>query len=398
MESLKDGGGVFDAPPPMSGLGNFKGVMLCNRPSDESMKVKGNDGAGPFKSMISATCGEQLGLTPARNFEPTVKKRGPSAALRRHVRWLRELQEQMRDEREQVEQEGRGAEEKKQRTKAASDKHRNAVRRMMQERDTALILTERTARAFMAPPAKEAHNEGRKQAPATKPLWAMTPQEQDEFEDEDADNLISFAEGLDFDKYVGDLEFRQGMEALKDRAGKLQKAQDAFKDALIRDFNSKAVEDDDEARSTSAGSGGLEDGLDGHSLLGDLCSEYSTSSSRRRRREDCTNGDGRPEWDSSTVCGEDRPEEDRTVKATAEAVLESAPQIRAIHSKESIQRIIEKARQKQTEEVPPDLIQKMRQDGPVPAPVIVASSDTQNRLFKPVDPSQLPYLYRSPAI
>ena len=93
-----DGGGGFSAPPPASGLGNFKGVMLCNRPPDNGPMGGEGDSQPPFKPTISATVNEQLGLPPpaGRKFERRdVKTRGPSAALRQHVQWLRELQGQV---------------------------------------------------------------------------------------------------------------------------------------------------------------------------------------------------------------------------------------------------------------------------------------------------------------
>merc|ERR1712190_50462 len=101
---------------------------------------------------------------------------------------------------------------------------------------------------------------------------------------------------------------------------------------------------------------------------------------------------GQQDWDSSTACGDERPHVDNETRSIADSVLESNPQIRAVHSKESVQKIIEKAREKTS------LAEHMAQEGPVPVPVITASADTQNRLHKPVDPSMLPYLYRSPAI
>lgn len=374
--------------------------MLCNRPGDAQTTKQSGDGLEPFKSGGALGSGEQAGLTPFRHFEPQVKTRGPSAALRRHVRWLRELQDQMRDERNQVEDEEKQTDVKTQKMKAVFDKHREGVRQMMQEREAefraAAAKKSRRAQAqaqdepVSAPAAPVA-----KKAPASKPLWAMTEKEKDDFEEEEADSLISFAENLNFDKFVGDLEFREALEALKDRTGKLQKEQDAFKRSLVAEFNSKLEAEDDEV-ATSAGSDKLEDGIEGKSVLGDLVSEYSATSSRRPRRERL-HGDGRPDWDGSTVTGDDRPEVDHATKDVIEAIMESAPQIRAIHSKESVQRILEKARQKKVEE-PLDLIEVMRRDGPVQIPLIVGSSDQQSRLHKPVDPSQLPYLYRSPAV
>jgi len=229
----------------------------------------------------------------------------------------------------------------------------------------------------------------------SKPLWAMTQQEKEEFDAEEADSLINFAENLDFETYVGDLEFREALDALKDRAGNLAKVQDSFKDDLVRDFNMKVGDDLDE-RSTSAG-GDFEDGLEGASILGDLVSEGGT---RRRRSagQERYSADGRPQWDTSTQGDDDIQRVDRDLQDTAAFVLENAPQIRAIHSKESMARVIERQRQQAAEKPAANIFEAMERDGAAPAPVIVASSDTQNRLHKPVDPSLLPYLYRSPAI
>lgn len=295
----------------------------------------------------------------------------------------------MREERDQVEEEDRQGADRKLRMKAAFEKHREGVRHMMDERDQAQD-------ADAAPRVTKTKNK----STAAKPLWAMTEKEKEDFEDDEANDLINFAENLDYDKFVSDLEFRHGLEALKDRTGKLQKEQDAFKDALVRDFNAKIEED--EGRSTSAGSprsSKLEDGIDGAGMLGDLRSEYSAGSSRRSKGEERYNRDGRPDWDSSTACGDDKSEMSQEARSAAERILDSAPQMRAIHSKGSVQRMIEKTRDKQLPADPPlDLVEQMRLEGPVPVPVIVASSDTQNRLQKPVEPSLLPYLYRSPAI
>merc|ERR1719478_21934 len=372
--------------------------MLCNRPVDDpSSKLdRTGDEAMPFRSMIAPGVGEQLGLTPCKTYEQTVKKRGPSAALRRHVRWLKELQDQMKEERDQVDQEDVQDDERKQQMKAVYDKHRQAVREMMKDRAKEWVDPARDPEKHKMLLEQNAKKKEKKLQ--SKPLWAMTEKEKESFEEEEAEDLINFAEGLDFEKYVGDLEFREGVDALKDRAGKLAKVQDAFKDELVRDFNMN-VGDDLEERSTSAGGSALdlEDGVEGASLLGDLRSD---GGGRRRRSagEERYNADGRPEWDASTQGDNDAIPVDAEVKDTAAFILENAPQMRAIHSKESMQKVIERQRQKEAEKPPANLIEAMERDGAAPAPVIVASSDTQTRLTNPVVPSLLPYLYRSPAV
>merc|ERR1719324_802181 len=103
--------------------------MLCNRPVDDpTSKLTSSEDQPPFRSMVGAGQGEQLGLTPCKTYDQTVKKRGPSAALRRHVRWLRELQDQMREERDQVDQEDAQDGERKQKMKDFFEGQRDAVR------------------------------------------------------------------------------------------------------------------------------------------------------------------------------------------------------------------------------------------------------------------------------
>jgi hypothetical protein len=358
----------------------------------------GSDELPPFLSAVSATQGDTLGITPCKTYDQTVKKRGPSAVLRRHVRWLKELQEQMKEERGQVDQEEAEDAARKHKMKEQFEAQREDVRRMMQDRAKEWIDPARDPEKHKR--ILEANAKKKAEKMRSKPLWAMTQEEKETFEDEEVDSLINFAENLDFEKYVGDLDFREGLDALKDRAGRLARVQSDFKDSLVRDFNTK-VGDDLEERSTSAGGDlDIEDGLEGASILGDL--RAGSEGGERRGRsmgEDRYNRDGRPDWDSSTSCGDDAYQEmNREIKGAAEAVLESAPQLKAIHSKESVQRIIEKTRKNLAEQPPMDIIDAMARDGPAPVPVITTSSDTQARLHKPVDPSQLPYLYRSPAV
>lgn len=384
---------AFTAPPPVGGLGNFKGVMLCNRPTDEPTRAMGGGGDGDFqpafKPTISATEGEPLGINPCKKFEKSdVKSCGPSAALRRHVRWLRELQQQMKEERDQVEDDDRAALDRKEKMKVVFEKQRETVRQMMADRDNVQKDHLETA---LAPKPKASAAKAK-----AKPLWAMTVQEKDEFEEDEAEDLINFAENLDYDKYVGDLEFRQNLEALKDRAGKLQKVQDAFKDQLVQDLNGPA----DDERSTSAGGScrDLEDGIEG-SQLGDCVSESGRS--RRSRRLDGVRADGRDEWDCSTACGDDRPVIDDRTKDAVDRILENCPAMKGVHSKDSLSKIIEREAKNRQPELNGSqrLNEHMRKEGEASvAPVIVASEDTQNKLHKPIDPSQLPYLYRSPAV
>jgi len=298
----------------------------------------------------------------------------------------------MRSEREQAEVENGADEERRQRLKAAFEKQREGVRQMMRERDNC------ASTSHAGGPVRE---DSAARRMATKPLWAMTEKEKDNHEEEEAEELLNFADNLDYDKIVGDLELRQGLEAVRDRTGRLQKEQDAFKTALVNDF-AASQEDEDEARNTFEDS--LEQlrpehGVDGIGLLGDAQSEFGVGSHRKLKGDEGSQPDGWAGWDTSTSCGDDRGEmaAAREARTAADMVLEAAPQFKAIHSRESMQKLIEKTREK-LRDAPCGLVEMMHREGAVAVPVIVASEDTQHRLHKPVEPSLLPYLYRSPAI
>jgi len=320
----------------MGSLGCYKGVMLCNRPPEEPSRQQsgGAGGQPPFLGAISTTARDQVGLPPAKDgkkIEPTrdVKRCGPSAALRRHCQWIKELQEQVREDQKQCEDSAKAQEERKQRMQETFKRQRDAIRLIKKERDTEGI-DPYEIEAIMQPKRGSQAPEG-----ARKPMWAMTEAEKEGFEDEEADDLIRFAENIDFDRYITDLEFRQGLQAVRDRAKRLQREQDAFKDSILREFNAPASDEEEEGRSTSA---------DGEFKLGD-------GASRAFARKSAKDGPGdRPDWDASTACGEERLP-DRQAMAAADRVLEANPQLRAVHSKGSIQRLIDRASQQGS--VPP---------------------------------------------
>eukprot|EP00929_Paragymnodinium_shiwhaense_P057246 TRINITY_DN2864_c0_g1_i1.p1 TRINITY_DN2864_c0_g1~~TRINITY_DN2864_c0_g1_i1.p1 ORF type:complete len:456 (+),score=152.55 TRINITY_DN2864_c0_g1_i1:101-1468(+) len=439
MDPLGDvsgsGSGAFAsaAAPPLGGLGNYKGVMLCNRP-DQGLALHGGvDGAGkvPFRSMIAAGARDQLGLQPCKEVDAPVievKSRGPSAALRRHLRWVKELQDQVKDDQKRVDEDDRKHAARKDSMQDVFKKQRDAIRQMRREKDG-------------EPLDREALMEVMDQFPPTgatvmkkkKPVWAMTETEKEAFDEQEAADLINFAEGLDFDKFIADQDFKKALQVVHGRARKLQKEQDAFKDDILRQFNGDdgasdygsayggsrpggmdlpyQRENQDERRELfsrcdpngngyasfaeidnilsqkygfrqaqkmvmldcfnqaknyggqDTGRGAdyieakefrvflellqqalgsrLDDGLDGQSLFGEL--EPGEAASRRRRPGEERYGD-RQDWDGSTACGEDRPGVDVETKAAVERALENNPMLRAVHSKESTRRLIEKAK------------------------------------------------------
>jgi len=337
MEPSKDSS-AFAAPPPPDGLGNYKGVMLCNRPADDShasrMRSATDSANPPFKSAGAGGDG-QLGLQPCKKLEPrsvsAVKTCGPSSALRRHKQWIKDLQVQVAEEHQGAERDAQVQQGRQQQMQVLFKEQRDAIKQLKSEG----LTTTSDVRKLESHLDLKAKLASKSRTSATKPLWAMTEEEKADAEDEEASNLINFAENLDFDKYMGDTEFRQCLAVVQDRAKKLQREQDKFKDDIIRDFNAQAGSED-----------------------GDEFSEYTTGSPRESQLGDApgrTGGaaryaigasrDDREDWDASTAMGDDRPAVDRRARSDAGSVMDAMPQLKGVHSQASVQRLIEKARE-----------------------------------------------------
>ena len=62
---------------------------------------------------------------------------------------------------------------------------------------------------------------------SSRPAWALTESAAETADEErlqdDEDDLLSFAEGLDFDQYIGDMEVRTMMDGLRHRIAEMEK-------------------------------------------------------------------------------------------------------------------------------------------------------------------------------
>ncbi|CAE7526316.1 unnamed protein product [Symbiodinium pilosum] len=274
----------------MAELGNYKGVMLCNRPTASDAKLK-EAAVRPFRSAIPATVGDALGLYRKKEAMPEVKSRGPSAALRRHCRWVKELQHQVAQDAAAAEEAERGKELKQQRMKEVFRRQREALRLLKLGDARAEELT-----SALNPKAK------------LKPLWALTDAEREDREEQNAGELIDFAEALDYDEYIHDLEFRECLQAITDRAKKLHREQQSFKDSLLKEFQGEDAEEEPSVPGSPgrAGSIGTPASLD------------------------------RPAWDAAPVSAEALAAKQLTDRAWQDG------QLKGVHSKQSLQKLAER--------------------------------------------------------
>jgi len=124
------GGGGGDDWPKAS-IGNYKGVMLCNRPNEVGGPRKADrSGPGvPFNSRVIND--EPLGWNPTKRLLPRDLKRkkkvDPNNALLKHKRFLRTLEEQRAREKEERDREEGQKDEKIAKFKENAEKQRKKI-------------------------------------------------------------------------------------------------------------------------------------------------------------------------------------------------------------------------------------------------------------------------------
>lgn len=123
------GGGGDDWPK--ASIGNYKGVMLCNRPNEVGGPRKADRTGSnvPFNSRVIHD--EPLGWNPTKKLQPRdlkkKKKLDPSNALLKHKKFLRSLEEQRLKEKEEKDREDADKEEKAAKFKENAEKQRKKI-------------------------------------------------------------------------------------------------------------------------------------------------------------------------------------------------------------------------------------------------------------------------------
>ena len=98
-------------------IGNYKGVMLCNRPfagvTAAAHAAGRSDGKQPFLSTVATR--DPVGFNPARVVRDMPHRSKKNSALSRHKRWLYDLKKAKERLQEEAEQEEARKELKRQR-------------------------------------------------------------------------------------------------------------------------------------------------------------------------------------------------------------------------------------------------------------------------------------------
>jgi hypothetical protein len=194
----------------------------------------------------------QLGLVPSKESRLNLSgdpKKVPSRRtefLAKHKKWLQDFKQARKSEESRKEEEEKAAVDRRKRFEAYSKRMRDSIRGIKGEvppeaRQEAVMgllggpsieMAARTEPSQPKPltakpvlPRESARAPSRESARAPsreKPAWAMTADQVEEMEEEELNDLLEFAEQLDYEKYISDLEVRQAVLAVQQRINEIR--------------------------------------------------------------------------------------------------------------------------------------------------------------------------------
>jgi len=368
--------------------------MLCNRPTEPT--ARGGPGQANLTPSIDAPSfrpvglpAEPLGLNPAKEnlvsnvvavHEEAARRRatmpqpaGPPNVLNKHRAWLAEMARKKADLNNELQASAQAAEAKRTKFVAYTKQLRVAVRQRAAETGYSATLPFDKEEKLPEDKPKAVVSK----ANSSKPKWALTEEKAEAVEDDEADELVDFANNLDYDSYIDDLEVRQALSVIRERID-TEKAMAAV--AQAAEDADLAVED--------AGGDWREAFLSGWNGEDDAQERGSVRSSAAPKRAAAGETAQQPDWDSSTAMGDTKKAASEDARQRAAELLESNPGLAAKHSVKSLAAVVQKTNPQDD----PAEISKL------PPLKIVTVHEHPRVQEKNVDPSNLPYLHRNPAI
>jgi hypothetical protein len=445
-----------------SNVGNFKGVMLCNRPttvaeasrpqisyrerSGIATTVQSQRPGGAFVSTVATV--SLTGINPIRKQFPASKapKLKSDDVTWRHKRWLADFQQKRALLMQAVKNKAQSQAERNKRVVERAAKKRAQIRSLpwdltsgapatspspptptttttnhlasttpsfaaapeptytassppytaiseTQMIDNNVNVTEQMRGTTAAAAATATATAARKQPASGRPAWAYTEEGHADAEEQEVDDLLDFAQNLDFDSFMEDLEVREAVKFVKQRVEDIKYAEDTAEKKAER----KAELD-----------GRIQERIDAAAV---------------RKEEERANGDGSAAGSRIPTAIEDRPEWDPSIRLeddgaplTAEQLLARDSELRQVHSSRSIRALMETAdanvpaKPKKKKIVlpmhapaamapvsyaPPRIVVSMPKYT-IANKSVVNEDGTVTR--KTTRPSQLAFLYRHPAI
>jgi hypothetical protein len=218
-----------------------------------------------------------------------------------------------------------------------------------------------------------------------KPAWAKTEEQLNKEQEDEIDDLIEFAYDLDYEKYMEDLEVRQAIALIKERVAEIKK-DDEWRQKIAQEWNQA-----DEANPNDATEGPKDNNDDARSAVSIRTS--ITGKSRMSKKSEIMNDlkkeeEKKEDWDTSTQAEKRKPSlEEKLASKLADQILESNPNLKGIHSKTSMKKMLEKEAARQLIET---------DGGGYQGPKVSILKD--HEMNRDIQASNLPYLHKNPAI
>jgi len=319
--------------------GNYKGVMLCNRPGDNGPGM----GAANINPAIDAPrfrpVGlpmEPLGLNPAREnvisnvlaMERECQRRRaempPSKGvdyIKKHRLWLAEMARKKAALNAELEESAKVAAQRRKRFVQYSQEQKLAIASELMHNAASSELDQvATGGDFEPSSSPPAHKPTKTVTLASKPKWAMTEKVAENVEDGEADDLLAFASNLNYDSYIDDLEVRQALGVIRDRIDQEKALQAAAEAMELAEETGKPDNWEDE-------------------FVGKWNNDKAPSEagSLRSNRDAPADADpNKDEWDASTMMSETTRLIPADVRHAAEELLKANPSLAAKHSVKSL--------------------------------------------------------------
>jgi len=331
----------------------------------------------------TVTRDEQLGLNPTKKervAEPLKAKNKADDVTWRHKKWLAEFQVRKNDISDLMEEKTQEVADAKQRFSDRVAQQRAAIRmardinpeddELLEEamqgyitQETADAAAERAAQAAEYAPVQEtkqqrlsanALNQHNKKAKSKKPKWAMTEDENEDMEELEVDELLQFTDDLDFEQYIDDMEVKEALSFVKSRIDDLAAGAPREVGPDMEDVEGEG----DEEYNQTEGAQGIP----------------RARAKWQRQQEQMETGSTMSRMSVGSNVSEKSILEDGQLKG-----VHSAASVRAMMAKEKLGQIDEGL------------------DLSCPQPIVATAPSYTSNVGK-TDASNLPYLYRHPAV
>ncbi len=394
-------------------IGNYKGVMLCNRPF-AGVRVAAATASSASKLSQSFKTGVPdgrgtLGLNPAKRLLPHAKPVKKVTAMDKHKKWLKEFQEKKKSLEESMIEDSLEKEKKRQIFQKRQELKRKKVVNQRSVKEESKLgdgdenvkskdeskyeneeeeevkreveskipvesskyddLTDEDDDVYDADSIIITQSQMEKIQKRNKPAWAYTEEgkqkEEEDMEDEELEDLLNFTNNLDFEEFIEDLEVKHALEKLRKRVEELT------------------------PRRRDLGRALLQKSMDGESIL----KKAGTSVLRPLTKEALDELERQVgDYNSSKYDDGDA----RSVVSES-SILSDTKSLRSVHSKKSIaalrKQIAAKKKRNRLDDIREDDV-----DVSVYKEPVIVTSDNAEGESKEFEAARLPYIRRNPAV